>query len=61
VALPALVVWGERDQVVPPCCAEQYARALPDARLEIVPGAGHALDLEQPQTLAKLIREHSAR
>jgi pimeloyl-ACP methyl ester carboxylesterase len=60
VQLPALIVWGERDQVVPPCCAEQYARALPHARLEIMPGAGHALDLEQPAALAKLIREHTA-
>ena len=35
---------------------EQYRKLLPDARLEIVPGCGHAVDLEKPETLAELIQ-----
>jgi pimeloyl-ACP methyl ester carboxylesterase len=55
--IPTLLVWGERDRVVPPECGEQYRKLLPDARLEVVPGCGHAVDLERPQALAELIRK----
>jgi pimeloyl-ACP methyl ester carboxylesterase len=57
VQTPALVVWGEADAIVPLDCASQYVEALPEARLEIVPGAGHALELEEPEALAQLIAE----
>jgi pimeloyl-ACP methyl ester carboxylesterase len=50
-----LVAWGERDEIVPVDCAHQYVEALPDARLAVVAGAGHALDLERPAELAGLI------
>jgi pimeloyl-ACP methyl ester carboxylesterase len=56
VRTPTLVVWGDDDRVVPRACAEQYVRGLPDARLEIVADAGHAVDLEQPAALAALVR-----
>jgi pimeloyl-ACP methyl ester carboxylesterase len=57
VQTPALVVWGEADAIVPMDCASQYVEALPQARLEIVPGAGHALELEEPEVLAGLIAD----
>ena len=59
VRTPALIVWGEHDQVVPRSCADGYAEALPNARLEIVAGAGHLVDLEQPTILAGLIAAHA--
>jgi pimeloyl-ACP methyl ester carboxylesterase len=55
VRVPALVVWGEADAIVPIDCATQYVDALPNARLEVVPQAGHALELEEPDVLAALI------
>jgi pimeloyl-ACP methyl ester carboxylesterase len=61
VDVPTLLVWGDHDAVVPLDCAEQYRAALPDARLEVVGGCGHAVDLEQPETLARLVREHVRR
>jgi pimeloyl-ACP methyl ester carboxylesterase len=39
--VPALVIWGQRDQLVPPAHAAAYAEGLPDARLELIGGAGH--------------------
>ena len=59
VQTPTLLVWGEPDNVVPVDCARQYERTLPDARLEIVADAGHAVDMEQPEALASLIAEHA--
>ena len=60
VRAPALVVWGERDRVVPLECGERYAKALPRARLEIVEGAGHFVEMEQPDRLVKLATELGA-
>ncbi|MCZ6544413.1 MAG: alpha/beta hydrolase, partial [Chloroflexi bacterium] len=55
VATPSLLVWGEHDRVIPLDCAKQYEAALPNATLEIVSGAGHLVEMEQPETLAALI------
>ena len=55
VRTPALVVWGRGDRVVPLECGERYARALPRARLDIVDGAGHFVELEQPDALARMV------
>ena len=55
-----LIAWGSEDRVVPRNCADQYLEALPDARLELVDGAGHAVDMEDPDALAKLINGHIA-
>jgi pimeloyl-ACP methyl ester carboxylesterase len=55
VATPALVVWGGHDEIVPRECGERYAKSLANARLEIVEGAGHFVDMEKPDELARLI------
>lgn len=55
VDTPTLVVWGDQDRIVPLSAGERYAGALPNARLEIVRGGGHFLDLERPDELATLI------
>jgi pimeloyl-ACP methyl ester carboxylesterase len=60
VAAPALIVWGRRDRVVPLECGERYAGALPRARLAVVDGAGHFVEMEQPDAVAKLIAEFAA-
>jgi len=50
-----LVVWGERDHVVPRGCAEAYAGAIPGARLETVPGAGHRPEIEDSDRFLALV------
>ena len=55
VATSTLVVWGRKDRVVPLECGERYAKALPSARLDIVEGAGHFVEMEKPDELAKLV------
>jgi pimeloyl-ACP methyl ester carboxylesterase len=60
VQTPALVVWGRENKVVPLVCGEAFARALPNAQLTLVDDAGLWVDLEQPDELARLIREHAS-
>jgi pimeloyl-ACP methyl ester carboxylesterase len=55
VATPALVVWGSDDRIVPRECGERYVKSLANARLEIVEGAGHFVDMEKPDELATLV------
>lgn len=61
VHTPTLLVWGGADTIVPANCGALYAEKLPDARLEILEGAGHWLELDRPDDLARLIVEHEAR
>jgi pimeloyl-ACP methyl ester carboxylesterase len=56
VQTPALVVWGDDDRIVPRSAADAYLRALPSARLEIVPACGHWVEMEKPDELAKLVK-----
>ena len=55
VHIPTLVTWATEDKIVPLSCAERYVEALPNARLEILERAGHALDIEKPNELATLV------
>jgi len=55
VKAPTLVAWGEHDQIVPRSAGELYAKSLGNARFEIVSGAGHCVDMEKPDELARLV------
>ncbi len=57
VRVPTLVVAGARD-VKYVALAERLGAALPRARVEIVPGAGHAVHRERPAALARLVTQH---
>ncbi len=41
--VPALVLHGERDPLVPLACGQATAAAIPGARLRVLPGMGHEL------------------
>jgi pimeloyl-ACP methyl ester carboxylesterase len=56
VTASTLVVWGARDGVVPVEEASAWLERLPDARLIVIPGAGHVPMLESPVELADAIR-----
>jgi pimeloyl-ACP methyl ester carboxylesterase len=57
VEAPTLLVWGREDRLVPPVYAEEFAKRLRDARVQIVGDVGHAPQLEQPATVARVVRE----
>jgi 2-succinyl-6-hydroxy-2,4-cyclohexadiene-1-carboxylate synthase len=54
LGMPVLLIVGERDQKFR-AIAEEMAAAIPDARVTVVAGAGHAVHLEAPEQVAELI------
>lgn len=58
--VPTLVLVGRRDVVLPPRLSRALVAALPDARLEVVPGAGHMLPLEAPWLVTSRIASLTA-
>ena len=57
IAVPTLLIWGELDARSPLTVARQFEEAIPDAKLVVIPGAGHVSNLEQPEPFNDAVRE----
>jgi pimeloyl-ACP methyl ester carboxylesterase len=57
IGQPALIVVGEEDAMTPVKYARYLADHLADARLAIVPAAGHMVMLEQPRALEAVLND----
>lgn len=57
VRIPTLVVAGADDRVTSPEQTEEIARGVRDARLEVVPQAGHQVPLEQSERFNALLTD----
>jgi pimeloyl-ACP methyl ester carboxylesterase len=55
--LPVLVVWGRQDTWIPVDRAHRLAGLIPGARLRLIDGAGHLVQLDQPAALAVVLTE----
>jgi pimeloyl-ACP methyl ester carboxylesterase len=60
IDVPTLVVHGTADRLLESVNGELLARLIPNARLELLEGAGHMFFWEQPERSAQLVREHVA-
>jgi pimeloyl-ACP methyl ester carboxylesterase len=60
--MPTLIVWGDRDPIVPLHHGQNAHEAIPGSRLEIFRGVGHLPQLEAPDrfiaVLEQFIAEH---
>jgi pimeloyl-ACP methyl ester carboxylesterase len=50
---PTLLLWGGEDRIVTPAYGEGWRHAIPGARLEIIPQAGHFPHWEQPEVFVE--------
>ena len=53
LAMPTLVLFGAEDPYLPPSNADRLARGLPNAELQLLPGAGHFLMEDAPEEVAE--------
>lgn len=56
IRTPTLFLWGEHDPFGPPDIAHVFVARTPDAQLQIVPGAGHAVWLDDLDLAATTTR-----
>ncbi|SNB59141.1 Pimeloyl-ACP methyl ester carboxylesterase [Marinobacter sp. es.042] len=56
IQAPVLIIWGKEDRVINYRNGEVFAATIPDARLELMEGIGHAPMVEAPEESAELFR-----
>ena len=55
VNVPTLVIWGASDRLVTPDYGRKLAACIPGAKFELIEGAGHAPNVEQPEKFFTLV------
>jgi pimeloyl-ACP methyl ester carboxylesterase len=57
ILVPVLVCWGRDDAWIPWSRGEQIAALIPNARLELIDGAGHLVQEDAPAALIELVEQ----
>ena len=61
IGAPTLVIHGDSDRLIPPRNGELVAARIPNARLAMIPHAGHMLATDQPQATHLALAEFLSR
>jgi pimeloyl-ACP methyl ester carboxylesterase len=57
---PTLIVWGEKDSIIPVKDANEFERLIPDSRKVVMKDTGHIAMAERPETFNELMMEFLA-
>jgi pimeloyl-ACP methyl ester carboxylesterase len=55
IEVPTLIVWGERDTLVPPSDALEFRRSIKGARLAVLRATGHNPMVDRPDDFNRLV------
>jgi pimeloyl-ACP methyl ester carboxylesterase len=55
ITRPTLVLWGASDGIVKPAYGRAYSALIPSARFELIAGAGHHPEIEQPEAFVDCV------
>lgn len=55
IAVPALVLVGDEDELTPPALSQEMAEAIPGATLGIIPACGHLATMERPEAVNRAL------
>jgi pimeloyl-ACP methyl ester carboxylesterase len=55
--IPSLIVWGERDSIIPLAHGAAAHEAMPGSRFEVFPGAGHLPHHDDPDRFAAVLTD----
>lgn len=58
IAFPVLILWGEDDVFFPATLGERLNEAMPSSTLGLLPGCGHFLPEEVPETIGPMLAEY---
>ena len=57
IVQPTLIIWGERDRILPKRMALKFAEKIPNSRYVMIPEAGHLPHEESPEDFAVIITD----
>ena len=57
LAVPTLLIWGEHDPLAGPDVGRDLTSRMPDARITVIPDAGHIPHLDQPEPVAAALND----
>ncbi|HEY4496823.1 MAG TPA: alpha/beta hydrolase [Candidatus Paceibacterota bacterium] len=57
INLPTIIIWGDKDRLTEIGDAHLLNKSIKNSKLEIIPGIGHAPNIEHPKKLAELINK----
>ena len=60
IACPTLIVWGDRDRIIPVRDADLFAELIPNSRKVVFGDTGHVAMLERPESFNALLAEFLA-
>ena len=60
ISCPTLIVWGEKDAVLPLQDAHQFERLIPDSRKMVLDDTGHVPQLERPEAFNQVLLDFVA-
>jgi pimeloyl-ACP methyl ester carboxylesterase len=55
ISVPTLMLWGDRDGIVTPDYGRAYAKLIPSAQFQLIDGAGHHPEQEQPERFVQAV------
>jgi pimeloyl-ACP methyl ester carboxylesterase len=55
IASPTLLVWGDRDRIIPPPMDRRTQEEIPGSRLVVLRGAGHFPFMDRPDQVTELL------
>jgi 2-hydroxy-6-oxonona-2,4-dienedioate hydrolase len=55
ITIPSLIIWGERDPVIPIKYADSFVSSIQDCRFYRMDGCGHTPYVDEPEKFAKIV------
>ncbi|MDA1098730.1 MAG: alpha/beta fold hydrolase [Proteobacteria bacterium] len=60
ISVPVLLIYGAEDRLTPPAIGEAMQRQIPHARLAVIEGAGHLVNIEREEEFNHVLLEFLA-
>jgi pimeloyl-ACP methyl ester carboxylesterase len=57
IAVPTLLLWGDRDELIPLTCGEEAARLIPHSRLVVLKNVGHIPSVEATGDFVRILSD----
>ena len=61
IAVPTLLLWGDKDELIPLECGQDAATLIPRSELVILPGVGHIPSVEAPGAFIRIVSDFANR